>query len=114
MGQHPILLFGGEVSLQTQSGKLVKLTLSTHETSPNNNDYSNEEMSKVIKRNIGLGRFNNAYTLCQVLKDKEMLRELGKAAMKRLEIDFASRVFRQTGDVGLVWSLNEIRYVLTH
>ena len=38
-GQHPVLIFGGEVSLQTQSGKLVKMTLSTHETSPNNNDY---------------------------------------------------------------------------
>ncbi len=31
LGQHPILVYGGEVSLQTQSGKLVKLTLSTHD-----------------------------------------------------------------------------------
>jgi hypothetical protein len=47
IGQHPVLLFGGEVSLQTQSGKLVKIVLSTHETSPNNNDYSNNEMMQV-------------------------------------------------------------------
>ena len=84
MGQHPVLLFGGEVSLQTQSGKLVKLTLSTHETSPNNNDYSNEEMKQVIKKNISLGRFTNAWTLCQVLKDPDVMEELAKAAMKRL------------------------------
>ena len=84
MGQHPVLLFGGEVSLQTQSGKLVKLTLSTHETSPNNNDYSNEEMKQVIKKNISLGRFTNAWTLCQVLKDSDVMEELAKAAMKRL------------------------------
>ena len=55
LGQHPVLLFGGEVSLQTQSGKLVKLTLTTHETSPNNNDYSNEEMKQVIQKNIRYG-----------------------------------------------------------
>ena len=52
------------MSLQTQSGKLVKLTLSTHETSPNNNDYSNEEMKQVIEKNISLGRFTNAWQLC--------------------------------------------------
>ena len=50
--------------MQTQSGKLVKLTLSTHETSPNNNDYSNEEMKQVIQKNISLGRFTNAWQLC--------------------------------------------------
>ena len=42
------------------------MTLSTHETSPNNNDYSNEEMMQVIRRNIKLARFSNAWTLCQV------------------------------------------------
>ncbi len=31
LGQHPILVYAGEVSLQTQSGKLVKITLSTHD-----------------------------------------------------------------------------------
>lgn len=93
-GQHPVLLFGGEVSLQTQSGKLVKLTLSTHETAPNNNDYSNEDMEKVIRKNISLGRFANAWTLCQVLKDKSLMQELAQAALKKLEIDFASRIFR--------------------
>ncbi len=35
MGQFPVLLFGGELSLQTQSGKLVKIMLSTHEISQN-------------------------------------------------------------------------------
>ena len=61
------MIFGGEVSLQTQSGKLVKMTLSTHETSPNNNDYSNEEMMQVIGGNIQWARFSNAWTLCQVI-----------------------------------------------
>ncbi len=29
--------------------------------------------------------------------------------MKRLEIEFAIRVFREIGDVGMVWSLQELR-----
>ena len=54
-GQHPVLLFGGEASLQTQSGKLVKQTLSTHEISPNISEYSNDELRKVLDKNIALG-----------------------------------------------------------
>lgn len=108
-GQHPVLLFGGEVSLQTQSGKLVKMTLSTHETSPNNNDYSNEEMKNVIKRNISLCRFSDAWRLSQTLDDDSVMVELAQAGLKRLEIDFAIRVFRAMGDIGMVWSLNEIK-----
>ena len=34
-GQVPALLLSGEVTLQTSGGKLVKMTLSTHEISPN-------------------------------------------------------------------------------
>lgn len=108
-GQHPVLLFGGEVSLQTQSGKLVKMTLSTHETSPNNNDYSNEEMKQVIRRNISLNRFSNAWTLCQVLQDDSIMGELAQAALKKLEIEFATRIYRFLGDIGMVWSLHEIK-----
>lgn len=31
MGQNPVLLLGGELSLQTQNGKLVKMMLSSHQ-----------------------------------------------------------------------------------
>ena len=41
-------------------------------------------MKQVIKKNISLGRFTNAWTLCQVLKDSDVMEELAKAAMKRL------------------------------
>ena len=109
LGQHPILLFGGEVSLQTQSGKMVKIMLSTHETAPNNNDYSNEEMVQAIRRNVQLNRFSNAWTLCQVLKEEKMMLELATAAMKKLEIELASRIYRHLGDIGMVWSLHEIK-----
>ena len=59
-------MFGGEVSLQTQSGKLVRITLSTHEISPNVHEYTNQELKDVINKNISLGRFRNAWAICQV------------------------------------------------
>ena len=66
--QHPVVLFGGEVSLQTQGGKLVKMTLSSHEISANVHDYSNDELSQVVDKNIALGRFRNAWAICEVRK----------------------------------------------
>ena len=142
-GQYPVLVFGGEVSLQTQSGKLVRITLSTHEISPNVHEYTNQELKDVINKNISLGRFRNAWAICQVnsrefnqlliyyhiykrndtycdffvpdqfqiLGDHETWVELGKAALKQLEIDFSSRVFRHIGDVGMVWSLDELKSI---
>merc|ERR1719400_2949049 len=68
-------------------------------------------MMQVIRRNIKLARFSNAWTLCQVLKDEAMMIELAQAALKKLEIDFAGRIYRHLGDIGMVWSLNEIRTI---
>ena len=40
-----------------------------------------------------------------------MMTELAQAALKKLEIDFAGRIYRHLGDIGMVWSLNEIRNI---
>ena len=40
-----------------------------------------------------------------------MMIELAQAALKKLEIDFAGRIYRHLGDIGMVWSLNEIRTI---
>ena len=75
-GQYPVLVFGGEVSLQTQSGKLVRITLSTHEISPNVHEYTNQELKDVINKNISLGRFRNAWAICQVKNEIQYEDEL--------------------------------------
>lgn len=54
------------MSLQTQSGKLVRLTLSTHEVSPNMTEYTDQELREVIDKNVALGRLGSAWTICQV------------------------------------------------
>ena len=40
-----------------------------------------------------------------------MMIELAQAALKKLEIDFSGRIYRHLGDIGMVWSLNEIRTI---
>ena len=47
----------------------------------------------------------------QILGEPETWVQLGKASLKQLEIDFSSRVFRQIGDVGMVWALEELKSI---
>ncbi|KAJ4450050.1 WD repeat-containing protein 19 [Periplaneta americana] len=54
-------------------------------------------------------RFTEAWKTCQVLNRKETWEQLAEALMRNLEIEFAIRVYRQTGNVGMVWSLQSIQ-----
>ena len=108
-GQHPVLLFNGEVSLQTQSGKLIKLILNTHDIPSNVGEFKIDEMKNLLDKNLKLGRFSNGWAICEIMKDKESWLELAKASLEKLEVDFAVRVYRQLNDVSLVWSLDEIK-----
>lgn len=51
---------------QTQGGKLIKMTLTSHEISPNVHDYSNEELNNIVDKNIALARFRSAWAICEV------------------------------------------------
>ena len=37
------------------------------------------------------------------------MEDLAKAALKKLDTEFASRIYRHLGNVGMVWSLGEIK-----
>ena len=108
-GQHPVLLFNGELSLQTQSGKLVKLVLSTHDIPNNVGDFKPDEMRELLRKNLALGRFSNGWAICEILAEPEAWETLAKAALEKLEVDFAVRVYRNLKDVSKVWSLEETR-----
>ena len=51
---------------QTQGGKLIKMTLASHEISANVHDYSNAELNKMVDKNIALARFRSAWAICEV------------------------------------------------
>ena len=109
LGQHPILVFSGEVSLQTQSGKLVKLTLSTHTITANIGDLKTEELRELLQSNIKLGRLINGWAICDLLNSEEDWERLAKAALERLEVEFGIRVYRNTRNISMVWSLEELK-----
>ena len=114
LGQHPILLYSGEVSLQTQSGKLVKLILSTHDISVNIHELKSDELRELLSKNLRLGRLNNGWSICELLNNQEDWEVLAKAALERLEVDVAIRVYRNIKNISMVWSLEELRGNIYH
>ncbi|XP_045115021.1 WD repeat-containing protein 19-like isoform X2 [Portunus trituberculatus] len=107
--QVPLLLYNGEVTLQTASGKTVPLILSSHEMEANIHDYSHEQLRTALKKNISLRRFKDASAICQVLNNKQDWEDLGKGCLWCLNLELGMRVFRQLGDVGMVWSLQSLK-----
>ncbi len=103
--QHPLMLFDGDLSLGSSSGKLSSITLSTHL-------YSGIVEPKIhIDNLIRLRKFTDAWELCKMVDDKEMWTKLGAAAIFDLDIPFAIKVYRRIGVAAMVYSLEEILHI---
>nr|CAD7423460.1 unnamed protein product [Timema monikensis] len=119
--QVPLLLSGGLVLLETSSGKLTQLVLSTHEvTSSNIHDSHKDSLEQALAKQLVLRRFGEAWKTCQVLNTKEFWSRLAEATLKNLEIELGKSdnyytsyysVYRHLGDVGMVWLLQDIQHV---
>lgn len=103
--QHPLMLFDGDLSLGSSSGKLSSITLSTHM-------YSGVIEPKIQVDNlIRLRKFTDAWELCKMIDTKEMWTKLGSAAISDLDIQFAIKVYRRIGNAAMVYSLEEILHI---
>ncbi|XP_023331956.1 WD repeat-containing protein 19 [Eurytemora carolleeae] len=109
LGQYPVLLYSGEMSLQTQSGKLVKLTLSSHDISGKITELKAGDLKDLLNKNLKLGRLNNSWAICQLLNDDQDWDVLARVALEKLEVDFATRVYRHIKNISMVWSLEELK-----
>nr|CAD7392000.1 unnamed protein product [Timema cristinae] len=93
--QVPLLLSGGLVLLETSSGKLTQLVLSTHEvTSSNIHDSHKDSLEQALAKQLVLRR----YLYCHLAKNSHTF-------VKSI------RVYRHLGDVGMVWLLQDIQHV---
>ncbi|XP_067137635.1 WD repeat-containing protein 19 [Centruroides vittatus] len=110
-GQYPLLLYSGELTCQTQSGKITTLTLSTHQLEEKLKDYSPAEMKDALQKSLKLQRFREAWTICHLLNNNDDWVSLGNSAIYNLDVDLAIRVFRHIGDVGMVWSLQGVKNI---
>ncbi|XP_054993579.1 WD repeat-containing protein 19 isoform X2 [Sorex araneus] len=105
----PLLLYNGELTCQTQSGKINNLYLSTHSFLDNVEDVKPEELRRMLTETLMLKRFPDAWDICRVLNDQAAWDELGRACLHHMDVEFAIRVYRAIGNVGIVMSLEQIK-----
>lgn len=63
---------------------------------------------------IFLSRFHEAWDLCKAAGSKADWTELGKACMVHMEVELAIQVYRMSGNVAMVLSLQSIQVHNTH
>jgi len=107
-GYTPLMLFNGDLSCQTQSGKLMHLlvipNVPTHLPDPHS-----QQVKTSFKNMLILKRFKDAWSICQQSNNIESWKSLAEEAAKQLDVEFAIRVYRKIGNVAMVLSLEKIK-----
>ncbi|XP_064367345.1 WD repeat-containing protein 19 isoform X1 [Dromaius novaehollandiae] len=110
----PLLLYNGELTCQTQSGKTNNIYLSTHSFLGNLKDFGPNELTQMLTQTLMLKRFSEAWEVCKLLNDQSGWNELARACLHHMEVDFAIRVYRTFGNAGMVMSLEQIKGIEDH
>ncbi|XP_037530887.1 WD repeat-containing protein 19 [Nematolebias whitei] len=110
--QRPLLLYNGELTCQTTSGKMSEVPLSTHSflrRSAGTWTGSPAELSRQLSQALMLKRFQEAWDLCKSAGGDADWAELGKACLVHMEVELAVQVHRMSGNVAVVLSLQSIQ-----
>ncbi|XP_069600695.1 WD repeat-containing protein 19 [Ranitomeya imitator] len=113
-GHKPVLLHNGELTCQTQSGMLNNIFLGTHSFLNNTKDEEPKELKTMLTQTLMLRRFSDAWKVCTLLNTAEAWNELARACLHHMEVEFAVRVYRTIGNVGMVMSLEQIKGIEDH
>ncbi|XP_012499967.1 PREDICTED: WD repeat-containing protein 19 [Propithecus coquereli] len=105
----PLLLYNGELTCQTQSGKINSIYLSTHSFLDSLKDKGPNELRQMLAQTLMLKRFSDAWDMCRILNDGAAWNELARACLHHMEVEFAIRVYRTMREVGIVMSLEQIK-----
>ncbi|XP_055530330.1 WD repeat-containing protein 19 [Wyeomyia smithii] len=100
--QIPLMLYDGELCLHGSGGRLSTIVLDTHANKPGRD--AKEQLQSVTT----MRKYNEAWELCNLLGDLDEWRRLGRSAIADLNITFAIKVYRQIGDVAMVYALEDI------
>lgn len=112
--QKPLLLYNGELTCQTASGKTSDITLSTHsflKSSGKKDSSSPDDTSKQLNDALMLKRFHDALELCRSSGSDKDFDTMGNACLVHMEIEQAIKIYRMGGNVGMVMSLMSIQGV---
>ncbi|XP_028834024.1 WD repeat-containing protein 19 isoform X2 [Denticeps clupeoides] len=108
----PLLLYNGELTCQTQSGKTSTVLLSTHSfLNATLMDSPQEQLSHMLTQTLMLKRFSESWNVCKALSTTEAWAEMGRACLHHMEVELAIRVYRMVGNVGMVMSLEDVKGV---
>ncbi|CAG5939375.1 unnamed protein product [Menidia menidia] len=107
--QKPLLLYNGDLTCQTASGKTSEVALSTHSFLKHPATDSAEELSKQLAQALMLKRFHEAWRLCKSAGSDADWTELGKACLVNMEVELAIQVYRMSGSMGMVLSLQSLQ-----
>lgn len=110
--QKPLLLYNGELTCQTASGKTSEVSLSTHaflKLAGRASTVPPSELSKQIGQALLLKRFHEAWDLCKCAGSSADWADLGNACLVHMEVELAMQVYRASGNVGMVLSLQSIQ-----
>ncbi|XP_005286412.2 WD repeat-containing protein 19 isoform X5 [Chrysemys picta bellii] len=110
----PLLLYNGELTCQTQSGKTNNIYLSTHSFLGILKDTGFNELKQILTQTLMLKRFSEAWEICKLLNGQSGWNELARACLHHMELEFAIRVYRTVGNVGMVMSLEQIKGIEDH
>ncbi|XP_047221085.1 WD repeat-containing protein 19 [Girardinichthys multiradiatus] len=110
--QRPLLMYNGELTCQTTSGKTSEIVLSTHsflKSSPDTLKDRPAELSKELSQALKLKRFQESWSLCKSGGSEADWAELGKACLIHMEVELAIQIYRMSANVGMVLSLQSIQ-----
>ncbi|KAM6940536.1 WD repeat-containing protein 19 [Xenentodon cancila] len=110
--QKPLLLYNGELTCQTTSGKTSEVALSSHsflKRSGGTAADSPPELQRQLAQALMLKRFHEAWTLCKSGGSDEHWSELGRACLVHMEVELAIQVYRMSRNMGMVMSLQKIQ-----
>ncbi|XP_077638932.1 WD repeat-containing protein 19 isoform X2 [Lonchura striata] len=110
----PLLLYNGELTCQTPSGKTNSIYLSTHRFLGNLKDFGPDMLRQMLTQTLMLKRFSEAWEICRLLNDQSCWNELAEACLHHMEVDFAIRVYRTSGNAGMVMSLEQVKGIEDH
>ncbi|XP_062563462.1 WD repeat-containing protein 19 [Armigeres subalbatus] len=100
--QMPLMLYDGELCLHGSGGQLTNIVLDTHANKPG------RDVKEQLRAVRLMRKHNESWELCNLMNDVEEWKELGRAAIADLNIPFAIKVYRNIGDVAMVYALEDI------
>ncbi|XP_066488488.1 WD repeat-containing protein 19 isoform X1 [Tiliqua scincoides] len=110
----PLLLYNGELTCQTQSGKTNNVSLSTHSFLGTLKDFDHNELKKTLTQALMLKRFSESWEICKLLNNQSGWNELARACLHHMELEFAIRVYRTIRNVGMVMSIEQVKNIEDH